>query len=461
MKFNSLLALSLGFSFVSIAQVDPEQKCIDQASTIEQKLRCVRGLTFKETKTPEPDVNYRTFDIFYVQPVNHANMSAGSFKQRLVLLHRNETQPMILQTSGYFIFGIAETEATALFGTNQLQVEHRFFGNSKPNPLNWSMLTVQQSATDFHRITVAFKKIYKARWVNTGASKGGMTSAYHRRFFPNDLDGTLADVAPLSFSKDDPRYIQFVEHVGGEKYRACRAALKTVQIALLKNKQQILPKITGSYTQIGNKEVVFEHAVSELPFIFWQYGNPLDAKAGCQKIPVNGSAAELFAFLQTVNNLSSYTDQSLSHFQPYFFQVATQLGGPGTDRSYLAGLVKYPFSVDQYTPKGVPLSYSNLLMKDVQAWTRNQSNRMMFVYGEFDPWSAAEFPISQDANQRYKFVVPGGNHGSTFMDLPPSHRAAAIRILSVWLNKNPVPASRRQARSLEKLEAEYLRYFKP
>jgi hypothetical protein len=44
----------------------------------------------------------------------------------------------------------------------------------------------------------------QGKWVNTGASKGGMTSVYHRRFFPNDLDANVAYVAPLSYSQEDP-----------------------------------------------------------------------------------------------------------------------------------------------------------------------------------------------------------------------------------------------------------------
>ncbi len=467
MNFSLLLSALVCISFLSFSQnvraeIDSEQSCIDQASTLVLKLKCIRGLTVGEGKNTTSAPNAHVYDLHYVQPINHFNPGGGTFTQRIILIHRDETQPMVLQTSGYFIFGIEQTEITALFETNQLQVEHRYFGSSKPTPVEWSHLNILQSAADFHRITVALKKIYKARWVNTGASKGGMTSVYHRRFYPADLDGTLADVAPMSFAKADPRYMTFVENVGGEKYRACRAALKAIQISLLKNAAAITPTIGGSYSQLGSREMAFEHAVSEMPFTFWQYQDPNDQDIGCQKIPVGGTPAQQFAYLKKVNSLTSYADKGFEQFMPYFYQVATQLGGPDTDRSYLAGLLKFPFSVDQYTPKGVPFAYSNTAMIDVNAWVQTKSDRMMYIYGELDPWSAGAQALRQDAVQRYRFIVPGGNHGSTFLALPNAEKTAAIAILSRWLNKNPVNQnSRAQVRTLEQIEHQFLRYYRP
>ena len=104
-------------------------------------------------------------------------------------------EPMVLQTSGYMIYRIAETAISRMFRTNQLQIEHRFFEGSTPDGSDWTYLDIKQSADDFHRITTDFKKIYKKRWVNTGASKGGMTSSYHRFFYPDDVHVAIAKLA--------------------------------------------------------------------------------------------------------------------------------------------------------------------------------------------------------------------------------------------------------------------------
>ena len=41
-----------------------------------------------------------------------------------------------------------------------------------------------------------------------------MTSVYHRRFYPDDVDATVAYVAPISFGAPDDRYIDFLANVG-------------------------------------------------------------------------------------------------------------------------------------------------------------------------------------------------------------------------------------------------------
>jgi hypothetical protein len=435
-----------------------EQICIDRSASIEEKLACIEGLTFKDASTDEgTPAGVRRFDLQYEQPVDHSNKDAGIFSQKLVLLHRSESEPMTLQTSGYQIFGVKLTALASMFGTNQLQIEHRFFAGSSPKELDWSKLNVKQSADDFHRITVAFKQIYTKPWVNTGASKGGMTSVFHRRYYPDDLAGTVADVAPLSFSTSDERYIDFVENVGGDTYKICRENLKKLQLTLLENRADLVPMLRGDFTFLGSADIAFEHSVVEFPFIFWQYQRPTDPMVGCDKIPVDGTPKDAFDYLQKVNGISMYTDPDLNQFLPYYFQAATQLGNPGTDDTYLGELKLYDFKIDQYTPKGVDYSYTNELMIDVKNWVTSESKDIIFVYGEFDPWSAGAFPVRKEAGS-FKFFAPAGNHGAKFTSLNAEDKATAIRTLSGWLGKQPVDSkSRSKGETLEDLEFKALR----
>jgi PS-10 peptidase S37 len=427
---------------VSLAGVpDSTQLCIDTQSTIEGKLGCIPGVEFSEVAgDPSLEAGIKQFEIQFVQPVDHGDAGLGTFKQKLVLLHRADAEPMVLQTSGYSIFGVRETAIMRRFGTNQIQIEHRFFSGSTPVVKYWSKLNIKQSADDFHRITVEFKKIYKKTWVGTGASKGGMTSVYHRYFYPNDLTGTVADVAPLSFSTNDERYIDFVENAGGAAYQACRTRFKQFQRRLLEHRDEIVPTIDGSFEQLGSADIAFEHAVIESHFIFWQYSNPQDSSVGCSQIPENGTASEMVQYLDKVNNISGYTDNDLQGFLSYFYQAATQLGNPANVTSHLQDLRRFDFTIDQYTPKGVQYSYSNEDMLLVKDWVKNEAAHIMFVYGEFDPWSAGAFPQGRDVNDMHHFIVKGGNHGSKFTLLDSSHRAQAEAVLKVWLNKSPVDA---------------------
>jgi hypothetical protein len=450
-RFFYALAAVLAFHSVSFATVE-EQTCIDKSTTIEEKLGCIKGLTFTADPAHAPRGG-KAFEMKFEQPTDHTNPAAGTFQQRLVLIHRGESEPMVLQTSGYNIFTVGEAALTSTFATNQIQVEHRFFAESKPNPLDWSKLDIKQSADDFHAITVAFKQIYSKPWVNTGASKGGMTSVYHRFFYPDDLAGTVADVAPLSFATDDERFIPWIEQIGGQPYAACHDAFKKIQIALLEHRDEVVPTLKGTFSQLGSVDIAFEHSIQEFQFYFFQYGNPDDPNTGCSSIPVNGTIQQMLAFQQSLAKIEDYDDEAIAGFMPYYYQSATQLGGPGNPTAHIKHLLKYPYSIDLYTPKGVKYSYSNEQMYEVDHWVRHEADKLIFVYGEFDPWSGGAFPDSEMGYDVFKFWVPKGNHGSKFNRLAADKKSEVLNILTKWFGKAPAPIMLTgRAESLESLE---------
>lgn len=424
-----ILLLGLAF-FSSFARAD----VLDQ-------LKALPGVSAQESTTSEDRAQgLRRFTMTIEQAVDHFSPESATFPQKLVLLHRDFAEPMVLQTSGYVIFGVKLSALARTFATNQLQVEHRFFGDSVPENKDWKMLTVRQSAADFHQIVETFKKLYPARWVNTGRSKGGMTSIFHRRFYPGDLDGTLAEVAPISYATEDSRYINFVDHVGGDAYLACRARLYEVQSTLLRRRAEIEPGIAGEFSMVGSLDRAFEDAVLELPFIFWQYGNPADSRFGCDHIPApDASADDLAAFLDAVNGVDGYNNKSMEIFQPYYLQAAYELGGPATKLDHLQGQVLYPYDLAHLLPAEAQVEFTPATMRDIQAWVAGESHELMFVYGEFDPWTAGAFrTVNQSAGtNNYWYQQPRGNHGSSFAALPAEDRTEALEVLGRWLNKKP------------------------
>lgn len=403
------------------------------------KLNSLGGVIVKETTKPEDkSVGYHRYLIYIEQPIDHGNNKSGSFKQKLVLFHRGFDEPMVLQTSGYSIFGEKLSRIAHRFQTNQIQVEHRHFSESVPSPMDWTKLNIKQSADDFHRVVETFKQLYKGKWVGTGASKGGMTSVFHRRFYPNDMDGTVADVAPISFALEDKRYVEFVDTVGGDKYKKCRQDLEDFQRTVLAKKSEIAPKVTGQYGQLGGVEVAIEHAVSEMPFIFWQYGHPETGKANCSNIPSStASALEIYNFLTSANKVTEYSDETLQGFIPYFYQAANELGGPALKREHLVDLLKFPMEISMYLPKGEKYRYSVDQMKDVAEWVATRGDGLMFVYGEFDPWTAGAYRDLAKGDNHW-FMVPTGNHGANFTLLKGKDSDNALGVLARWLQKSPV-----------------------
>ncbi len=430
------------------------------------RLTALPGITVQETtQGSDKSMGYRRFALKIQQPVDHFDPKSPTFQQKLVLFHKSEQEPMVLQTSGYAIFGERLARITNLFRTNQLQVEHRYFAESKPVPTDWEKLTVRQSAEDFHKIVQTFKTIYGERWVNTGVSKGGMTSIFHRRYYPADLDGTVADVAPISFALGDDRYLTFVDTVGGEQYASCRVKLESLQKTLLQRRQEILPLIQGKFEVIP-KELAFEVSVIDMPFAFWQYGNPRDPQFGCQNVPGEGSTTDqLWSFFVDASDPANAGDVSVQMFQSYYYQSANELGYPNTKLSHIQHLLVYPADLAPFLPEGKIPAYNPATMLDMDAWLSREVKSMMVVYGEYDPWTAGAVRALAPNLDNYYFMVAGANHGANLTALDDKNRVLAMETLARWLDKAPAvspmlrPSLLEQKSSLESLEQQAVRKF--
>jgi PS-10 peptidase S37 len=401
------------------------------------KLNCVPGLV--AVQLPDSGIpGYERFNIVLEQPVDHANPSAGKFGMRMQLLHTSDTKPMVMFTSGYNL-ATGRSEPTRTFRTNQISYEHRYFASSRPVPTDWTKLNIEQAAGDAHHIAEALHWLYPAKWVNTGGSKGGMTSVYQRRFHPCDVDATVAYVAPVSFGEADPIYVPFLESVGGDTWASCRANIIEFQKRLLMQREQITPLVMGSFVRIGVDQA-FELAVQELPFAFWQYTYPRSNLKGCALIPTaDATPKDMLDFLESHSSADDLIgNSSYALYEPYYYQAATQLGTPATNEVPLAGLLRFPGTdiSTTFLPLDRVVVPDRTAMPDVNQWLATNGERMMLVYGEFDPWSSRTFELGQ-ARDSFKFFEPGGNHGARIGTLSPTDKALAISTLERWL-KTPL-----------------------
>ena len=86
-----------------------------------------------------------------------------------------------------------------------------------------------------------------------------------------------------------------------------------------------------------------------------------------------------------------------------------QLGAPAADDSYLLTLLQHrdTYRPSYYIPAGIEVPmWDPEAMVDVQKWVKNEGKRIIFIYGEFDPWSAGRFEI---VPRRELLIAPGGN----------------------------------------------------
>ncbi len=412
-------------------------------------LQSLDGMTVEEIAIE--DENYRFFLLTYEQPADHDDPNGVTFPQQLTLMHRDRNAPMVLHTSGYYgSTRPSRAELTRMLDANQIRTEQRFFLPSRPDPADWATLTIEQAANDHHRIVEALQPYYNSgAWLATGASKGGMTSVYHRRFFPDDLDAVVAYVAPLSFGENDARYVDFLANVGDAD---CRDKLVTLQREALTRREAMLTRLDAAATQDGltfdivGKDGALEGAVIELPFAFWQYFGA----QFCSSVPGAGSTDDqIYQWLDFVASVTFGADQGIEYYQPYYYQAFTQLGYPGVDTTAIDDLLTVgEIEASQYLPAGVEFSFDAAAMPDVADWVSTEGSELMFIYGENDPWTAGAFDLG-NAQDSFLFTVPAGTHGANIEALPADQRQQAVDVLERWTGVTPMFRARRAGEPAE------------
>jgi hypothetical protein len=439
----------IGLTAALPAQAGPEAGTAAAQADLRDQLEAIPGMTVtSEEQAPAP--GFRVFFLTFRQAVDHRNPQGPTFEQRLQLLHRDASRPMVLHTTGYNMPEAAfRSEPTALVDGNQISVEQRFFEPSRPQPANWSKLNIWQAATDHHKLVQALEPLYPGKWLSTGASKGGMTSVYHRRFYPRDVDGVVAYVAPNDANnKQDKAYDDFFASVGSTP--ACRTALENLQKEALTRRANMVAlydayaaanNLTFDHV-FGSTDKAFEMTVLDTEWAFWQYSSESD----CGAVPARTATdQEIFDFIDQVAGFSFYADEGIEFYSPYYYQAATQLGWPQPKFRHLKGLLHYPnlYVANSSLPPELRAKHDPWPMSDVDKWVSKDASQMLFVYGSDDPWGAE--PFHPSAKDSYTYTAPGGNHGSDIELLNPADRTAATATVLRWAGLSAAPAAKRSS----------------
>ncbi|MBI2892691.1 MAG: hypothetical protein HYY06_04010 [Deltaproteobacteria bacterium] len=378
---------------------------------------------------------YQSFELAYVQPVDHGAPEGPSFEQHMTLLHRSSEAPMVLVATGYdnYLGGRLE-DITYRLSANQVVIEKRYHGESRPAEVDWTTLTQEQIANDAHRLTEALESIYSGAWIGTGRSMGGADSVYHRRFFPDDVAGTVAYASAFLLGYPDTRFAGFFDEAVDAD---CEAALEAVQVEILGARRPAMLELAAkgnayAYERSGGMEPALETSVLSLPWVFWQYRG-IDS---CPMVPDAGTAGDedLFAFHQTVTGAWTASDEWWSYFEAYYYQIQAELGAPVIPADHLEGLVD-PDVVD--IEEGLipvdadPPVFDAAFVPESLAWLEEEGHDIVFIYGELDPWTASRPDVAGVA-EVWSFTAPAENHGVEIGDLDPEDAAVVEGLLEAW-----------------------------
>lgn len=374
-----------------------------------------------------------TYVVMVREPLNYKDTTDGFFLQRVFVGEKGKQNPTVLITEGYAA-NYAESpkyinELSEVLDGNQICVEHRYFAKSKPEPLNWDYLTVENAANDHHSIVELFKPYFSGKWLNTGISKGGQTALAHRTFFPNDVDLTVAYVAPLNFGVEDGRHEPFIHKLGSD---SCQQAIYQLQCEFLKRREAMKGFLKdycdskGYHTRMTYDEMV-DYVTFEFPFAFWQWGYP------CSEIPdLSVSDSALYSYFTKISEPDYFTDEGSVPYQSFFYQAVRELGYYGYDIKPFKGLMSIKsakgYLAKYMLPAECKVTYHPETSLMVDKFLRTKARNVMLIYGGSDPWSATSAVVNDDPSN-WKIVAPGGSHKTRIRTLPEETQNKAIKFI--------------------------------
>lgn len=404
-------------------------------SDLQQKLSEISAIT--EVKPLESTVFPEKYVAYFTQPLDHRHPEKGSFRQRVIVSHVGYDRPTVLVTEGY---GAAyalnsryREELSKLLDANMIFVEYRYFLESTPEPKDWQYLTAENSADDLHAVTTAFKNIYPGKWIATGISKGGQTALLYRTFYPDDVDVSVPYVAPLCYAAEDGRHEPFLRKVSTAEDRK---KIEDFQLEVLKRKATLLPVFEKYCLDKGYKfrapiEEIYDYSVLEYSFALWQWGTPVS------DIPaVTAPDEEILAHLLSISEPSYFTSDSGE--ASFFVQAARELGYYGYDirpfKKYLSIKSSKGYLHRLMLPEELrDMPFDKTLSKKITKFLKENDPKMIFIYGENDPWTAAGVTWLKGKKNIHVFIQPGGSHRARINTLPDAEKEQVIALIKEWM----------------------------
>lgn len=384
-------------------------KAQDDEVLLEKALYDLPDVQFK--KYSRPGDPYLRYLLSIKQPLDHKHPEKGYFYQSALLTHKGFSQPTVMETEGYEM-RTGGNEIEKILGANNINIEHRYFGSSGPDSLQFEYLTYEQVTADLHHINQLFRNIYKNKWISTGISRGGQTAIFYKYFYPGDVDVAVPYVAPLPKSLEDKRIYAFLDTMGSAE---CRQRIFNFQKFLLVHEKEVLDKLTWyekgtgeTFDYFGSIGKVFEYGVLEYPFSFWQTGY-----LPCDSVPVNNTIDDYLDHFIKIEGIDWMSDKSLAQLVAHNYMSRTATGYYGYDITRFKKYLHYISGENPsaaLAPKDIRYQpFDTSFEHNVHVWLDEKGNDILYIYGSRDTWSACRVIVSDKVNSK-TFMIPGANH---------------------------------------------------
>ena len=458
--------------------VQPEAKLIQPENQFETKVAAISGDPQLEAALKAipgvtdlkcfNNVNMGTTYFFnFEQDIDHKNPSLGKFKQQVLLKYVGKDAHTVLHTEGYALAGEPDKNVNRLdsvnppymvhtYETNCVIVEHRYHGWSLPEGYtnSFKYLNTWQQSTDLHCIVTALKAsgLFPKKWVSTGVSKNGETTAFYAYHYPNEMDAYVPFCGPYLTSLTDPRVGDYMLNAADlkpelEKIKAAfRHVASNEQLrnellarfikdfpAIAKDKtadQLYIDFIASIYTYLYDKEA-YVHvskwrdyiptANSTVEQFYWflmanadtQYPDDTPQEQAARHAMKVNDSHRLLTDRHLITR-SNDSNDAAQRFDPYTVQTCIDMGNYVYNYSWLKDLL----TADQwkklgkvvFTPEQFGVTYDGgKFIKEFLKGMETTPCKMLFVYGSADPWTGAALPDPANPNVQ-KLIVYLGTH---------------------------------------------------
>ena len=395
----------------------------------------------------------------FKQPVDHNNPSKGWYKQQCVLTVAGQDRPTVLHTEGYALNNdknklqeMFEPMLVSVLEANCLQVEHRYHGWSLPEGYTnkWTYLNAKQQSDDLHAIVTAIKKSgvlgKNSKWIATGVSKGGETTAYYAYHYPNEIDAYVPFCAPLLTTLKDERPYSYILSVQAfndkqENLDKVKNAFRTyisdknLQAECVEVYRKKKPEYASSLYEdlrISLLTNLFANHFPRMSYVAYKRWEDMIPKAG-------DSAEKFYNFIMSsektkypgeteeqYNRRKDYLDfdtdgsatsmsraftrtQTVTRHDPYYVQACKELGNYIIMFDWADDLLtaeeKSKIQNDE-NPDAYGVTYDNgKFEKEVLEGLKQSTCNMMFVYGSQDPWTGGQIPDDKLGVNSQKLIV--------------------------------------------------------
>lgn len=262
---------------------------------------------------------------------------------------------------------------------------------------------------------------------------------FYRSYFPNDVDISVPYVAPLNKSVEDGRHEIFLQDKVSTKEN--RRKVLNFQLLLFKRKQTLLPMLENfcvqkKYTFKVPLNEIFDFAVFEYAFAFWQWGEDVN------KIP-SEDADDTTVFNYWIRKCDPDYFSIQNPYLSFDVQAARELGYYGY---YTKPFKKY---LSIKTAKGylkrlmLPDSLANvnftpILYNHTTEFLKANDPKMVYIYGDIDPWGASGIygmPWLKGKKNLHVFMCPKGSHKTRILSFPQETKMEIYNLIKGWLEE--------------------------